>query len=81
MTKDFGRGYTPRNLWYMKQFYLSFKKVNAVSAELSWTHYRLLVSLNDENARNFYIKEAIEGNWSTRQLARAINTFSYILNN
>ena len=77
MIQDFGQGYTPRNLWYMKQFYLLFPKVNAVRAELSWTHYRLLLSLEDEKARNFYIKEAIEGNWSTRQLARAINTFSY----
>lgn len=45
--------------------------------ELSWTHYRLILSLDDEKARNFYIKEAIEGNWSTRQLEREIHTFSY----
>ena len=77
MTKDFGKGYTSRNLWYMKQMYLVFPKVNALRAQLSWTHYKLLLSLEDENARNFYIKEAIDGNWSTRQLAREINTFSY----
>ena len=77
MIKDFGKGYTPRNLWYMKQLYLTFPKVNAVRAELSWTHYRLLLSLEDENARDFYVKEAIENNWSTRQLEREINTFSY----
>ena len=46
-------------------------------AELSWTHYRLLISLDDENARKFYMKEAIENSWSTRQLEREINTFSY----
>ena len=77
MTKDFGNGYTTRNLWYMKQMYLVFPNVNTVCAELSWSHYRLLLSLKDENARNFYIKEAIEGNWSVRQLQREINTFSY----
>jgi hypothetical protein len=77
MIKDFGKGYTPRNLWYMKQLYLTFPKVNAVRAELSWTHYRLLLRLEDENARDFYVKEAIENNWSTRQLEREINTFSY----
>lgn len=77
MTKDFGKGFTRRNLWYMKRLYLTFQKVNALRAQLSWTHYRLLLSLEDENARNFYLKEAIDGNWSTRQLEREIHTFSY----
>ena len=45
--------------------------------ELSWTHYKLTISLDDEKARDFYIREAIEGNWSVRQLQREIHTFSY----
>lgn len=61
----------------MRKFYISFPIWSAVRAELSWTNYRLLLSLEDENARNFYIQEAIEGNWSTRQLEREIHTFSY----
>ena len=77
MTKDFGKGFTISNLWYMRQFYIRFQKSHAVRGELSWTHYRLILSLDDENARNFYIKEAIDGNWSTRQLEREIHTFSY----
>lgn len=77
MTKDFGKGFNERSLEQMRKFYLLFQKPNAVRAELSWTHYRLLLSLEDENARNFYIQEAIEGNWSTRQLEREIGTFSY----
>lgn len=77
LTKDFGKGYTKRNLWVMKQFYLCFPKVNALRAQLSWTHYRLLVRVEDLNARNFYIKKAIDDNWSTRQLEREINSFSY----
>ena len=36
LTKDFGSGYTPRNLWYMKQLYLIFPKVNTVCAELDY---------------------------------------------
>lgn len=77
MTKDFGKGFTISNLWYMRQFYIRFQKLHTVRGELSWSHYRLMLSLDDENCRNFYIKEAIDGNWSVRQLARAINTFSY----
>ena len=77
MTKDFGRGFTEANLRYMRLCYSTFPNCHAVRDELSWTHYRLILSLDDENARNFYIKEVIEGNWSTRQLQREINTFSY----
>ena len=77
MTKDFGKGFTLSNVKYMRQFYLVFQKSHALRGQLSWTHYKLIISLDDENARNFYIKEAINGNWSTRQLEREIHTFSY----
>ena len=77
MTKDFGKGFTERNLEQMRKFYLTFQKPHTLCAQLSWSHYRLIISLDDENARNFYAKEAIDGNWSVRQLAREINTFSY----
>ena len=77
MTKDFGKGYTITNLKYMRMFYKTFQKGHALRAELSWTHYRLLLKVQDDKARNFYINEAISCNWSTRQLEREINTFSY----
>lgn len=77
MTKDFGKGFDETNLRSIRQFYIVFQKCDTLRRELSWTHYRLLMRVNDFNARDFYIKEAIDGNWSTRQLAREINTFSY----
>ena len=77
MTKDFGKGFTEGNLRYMRMFYIAFPNCHALRDELSWTHYRLILSLENENARNFYIKEAIEGKWSSRQLEREIHTFSY----
>ena len=77
LTKDFGKGFTISNLKYMRQFYLTFQKGHALCGQLSWTHYRLLLKIEDEQARNFYIKESIDGNWSVRQLEREINTFSY----
>ena len=42
--------------------------------ELSWTHYRLLLKVKDENKRNFYMNEAANSNWTTRQLERQINS-------
>lgn len=77
MTKDFGRGFNITNLKRMRQFYLAFQKGATPWHQLSWSHFRLILSLDDENARNFYIKEAVDGNWSVRQLAREIQTFSY----
>ena len=77
MTKDFGRGYNERSLRNMREFYLAFQKWSAVRTELSWTHYKSLMRVEDIHARNFYIKEAVNGNWSVRQLEREINTFSY----
>lgn len=77
LTNDFGRGFDTTNLRNMRQFYLVFQKRDTVCSELSWSHYRLLMRLDDNNARQFYAKEAITGNLSVRQLEREINTFSY----
>lgn len=60
-----------------RQFYLTFPKSYALRSELSWTHYRMLMRVENENARQFYIAEAIKSNWSTRQLERQINSFFY----
>ncbi|MCC8164465.1 MAG: PDDEXK nuclease domain-containing protein [Lachnospiraceae bacterium] len=77
LTRDFGKGFTPTNLRYMRQFYLTFPNCHALRDELSWTHYRMIMKVEDENARNFYVEECAKSNWSTRQLERQINSFYY----
>ena len=77
LTYEYGKGFTTTNLKYMRQFYLTFKNRHALSDQLSWTHYRLIMKVTNEKARQFYIDESIKSNWSTRQLERQINTFSY----
>ena len=77
MTKESGKGFTVANLKNMRQFYLIFQKSYALRSELTWTHYRLLMRVENENARNFYIEECIKSNWSTRQLERQITTLFY----
>lgn len=77
MTKDVGKGFTVTNLKYMRQFYLTFPNGHALRGELSWTHYRSLMRVENEKARNFYLEEAIKSAWSTRQLDRQINSFFY----
>lgn len=77
MTADFGKGFTVTNLKYMRQFYLAFPNRHALRDQLSWTHYRLILKVDDPKARAFYVEECAKANWSTRQLERQINTFSY----
>ena len=77
MTQDFGKGFTVTNLKYMRQFYLTFPNSHALRDELSWTHYRLLMKVENNNVREFYMQEAVKAQWSTRQLERQINSFFY----
>lgn len=77
MTQDFGKGFTVTNLKYMRQFYLAFPNGHALRGELSWTHYRALLRVDDENARLWYLNEAADEGWSTRTLDRNIGTQYY----
>lgn len=77
LTKKYGKGYNETNLKYMRQFYQVFQKSHALRDELSWTHYRLLLKVENGNAREFYLQEAIDCNWSTRSLNRQIGNLYY----
>ena len=77
MMNEFGKGYAVRNLQMMRKFYMTFPNVNALRSELSWTHYRSLMKVSDEEARTFYMCESIKAGWSSRQLDRQINTMYY----
>lgn len=77
LTAEFGKGFSVQNLRKMRHFYLLFQKRSTLSSELSWSHYELLIRVQDENARSFYAKECIESSWSVRQLQRQINTMYY----
>ena len=63
--KGFGKGFDERNLFFMRQFYLSYPKLNALRSELSWTHYRILMRVEKPEARSFYEIECIKNNWSS----------------
>lgn len=77
LTINYGKGFDESNLRYMRLFYKSFAIRDAVRHELSWTHYRLLLKIEKEEARAFYIEEAIASNWSTRTLERQMNSLYY----
>lgn len=77
LTAEFGKGFDASNLYKMTRFYRLFPNLDASRLNLSWTHYRLLLRLDDPLAREWYAKEAAGQNWSTRQLERQIGTLYY----
>jgi len=76
LIKEFGKGFSRRNLEQMRQFYLAYSNTQALSAEfrLSWSHYLFLTRIDNENERKFYEIEAIESSWSLRELQRQFDS-------
>lgn len=80
LTAEFGRGFSSANLRNMRQFYLTYpdiEKCYALRSKLTWTHHRLIMRVENADAREYYLKEASENNWSSRLLERNISTFYY----
>jgi hypothetical protein len=67
---NIGKGYSKSNLFNMRLFYIQFPIFQAVPGKLSWTHLVEIVRIDNELERNFYLAEAINGNWSSRQLIK-----------
>jgi predicted nuclease of restriction endonuclease-like (RecB) superfamily len=74
---QFGRGFSARNLNLFRQFYRGFPIVQTVSAQLSWSHYSLLLTIPEAEKREFYRIETIKNNWSFRQVERQIGSHLY----
>jgi len=77
LTVEFGKGFTSTNLKMMRQFYNAFPNSHTLCDQLSWSHYRLIMRVENEKARKWYIKESIASNWSVRALERQINSLYY----
>ena len=81
LMNQFGSGYTSNALYSYVRFYNTypdiFYSVSKKSRLLSWTHYRILLQVNDDNAREWYESEAISQSWSARTLQRNISSQYY----
>ncbi len=76
LTEELGRGYSERSLQYMRKFYL-FQKTQTVFANLSWSHYTILLPLKNYNEINYYINTCLSQNLSYRDLKEKINSNEY----
>ncbi len=70
----FGKGFSKSNIYLMRQFYLKYQIFQSVTGKLTWTHYAELLGVSDDKARGFYEKQAINENWSVRELKRQISS-------
>lgn len=81
LTDTFGQGFSEANIRNIRQFYKVFPTYTRFAtqrvANLSWTNIRQIIRLDNEAERNYYIKEASEQNWSSRQLERNIKSGYY----
>ena len=77
LSKDFGKGFTQQNLRNMRQFYNCFPIRSTLCSELSWSHYRLIMRIDNPQARLWYTQESAKSNWSVRALERQIGTHYY----
>ena len=74
---EYGKGFDVTNLRNMRRFYVAFPIRDALRLELSWTHYRTLLRIDNPNAQQWYASEAAAQNWSARALERQIGVLYY----
>lgn len=74
---EYGSGFSYRQLNWYRQFYRTFPIVSALRTQLSWTQYKLLLVIDNQEKREFYVAESVKNNWTSRQLERQINSSLY----
>jgi predicted nuclease of restriction endonuclease-like (RecB) superfamily len=77
LTFEFGKGFDYTNLTNMRKFYLAFPILDTLRQELSWSHYRLLSRIDNNDKRQYYLTESIANNWNSRTLQRQINSLAF----
>ena len=74
---EYGSGFSKRQLERYRHFYRIFPIASTLWTQLSWSHYKLLTSIDNGDKREYYIAETVKNNWSVRQMERQINSQLY----
>lgn len=82
LTLKYGKGFNKTNLYYFYMFYKEYPEIfHSPSGKsiriLSWTHYRVLLQVEDKKARAWYEQEALNQTWSVRALQRNVSSQYY----
>ena len=71
---EYGSGFSKRQIELFRQFYRTFPIANTLYSQLSWSQYKLIIRLDSQDKRDFYVAETAKNNWTVRQLERQINS-------
>jgi predicted nuclease of restriction endonuclease-like (RecB) superfamily len=74
---EYGTGFSARQLERFRQFFRSFPNASALRTEFSWTHYKLMLSIENNDKRDFYLAESAKNLWTARELERQVNSQLY----
>lgn len=74
---EYGSGFSKRQIELFRQFYRNFPITNTLYSQLSWSQYKLLIRIDNQDKIAFYIAEAVKNNWTVRQLERQIYSSLY----
>ena len=77
LESDYGRGFSSKNLRHMLRFaevFPKFEIVSAVQRQLSWTHFKTIIYLDDPLKRDFYLQMCQQEGWSTRVLQQRLDS-------
>lgn len=75
--KEFGSGFSYRQLAFCRQFYRTYPNMNALRSQFNWYQYRLLIQIDNEDKREYYELESVNNGWTGRELERQINSGLY----
>lgn len=71
---EYGSGFSKRQIELFRQFYRTFPIANTLYSQLGWSQYKVIIRLDSQDKRDFYIAETIKNNWTVRQLERQIHS-------
>lgn len=77
LTQEIGKGFSRSNLFNMRKFYMEYPDVQTLSGYLTWSFISELLIIEDKAKRSFYEKEAVNSNWSFREMKRQIDSSLY----
>ena len=77
LEKEYGSGFGIRQLERARQFFKMYPIASTLQTQLNWSQYKLLISISDSDKREYYELEAINNNWTGRELERQINSQLY----
>ncbi len=74
---EYGSGFSIRQLERARLFYRVYPIASTVRTQLNWSQYKLLISIDNPDKREYYELESVNNSWTARETERQINSMLY----